>query len=68
MNMEKLKRFVALEDEKKSLAKKLETIKNDLEKLEFELIPDFVEDGVQSMNVDGRTVYIGRDVWAGAAA
>jgi hypothetical protein len=65
--MTSLKRFVELETKKKEIDAELKRVNKELDELESALIPDFVLDGVQSMNVDGRTVYLARDIYAGVA-
>jgi len=64
MNMEQLKEFVCLESRKRELDSELKAIAARLEDLEQALVPQFLEDGVASMKVDGRTVYIARDIHA----
>ncbi len=64
MNMQQLKTFVSLENQKRDLDAELKQVKQDLDELEERLIPQFVEDGVQRMTVDGRTVSIVQDVYA----
>ncbi len=65
MDMTLLKRFVALKDEKKQLDAKLKTIAQTLKELDTAIVPQLIADGVESMNVDGQTVYIANDIFAG---
>jgi len=65
MNMDQLKEFVALEKRKRDLDSELKSIAARLEDLEQALVPQFLHDGVASMRVDGRTVYLARDIYAG---
>jgi len=64
MNMEQLKEFVALEKRKRDLDSELKAIGARLADLEQALVPQFLADGVASMKVDGRTVYIAQDIQA----
>jgi len=67
MNMEQLKEFVALEKRKRDLDSELKAIGTRLDDLEQALVPQFLADGVASMKVDGRTVYIAQDIHASPA-
>jgi hypothetical protein len=62
--MEQLKEFVALEKRKRDLDSELKAIGARLDDLEQALVPQFLADGVASMKVDGRTVYIAQDIHA----
>ncbi len=64
MNMEQLKEFVALETRKRELDSVLKSIAARIDDLEQALVPQFLADGVASMKVDGRTVYIAQDIHA----
>ena len=64
MNMQQLREFVSLENRKKDLDAELKSVKQQLDDLEEALVPQFIEDGVQRMTVDGRTVSIQQDVYA----
>jgi vacuolar-type H+-ATPase subunit I/STV1 len=64
MNMQQLRGFVSLENRKKDLDAELKSVKQQLDDLEEALVPQFIEDGVQRMTVDGRTVSIQQDVYA----
>ena len=65
MDMTQLKEYVALEGEKKDLDAKLKTIAQKLDDLEAAIVPQMIADGVQSMKVDGRTIYLSNDIYAG---
>ena len=65
MNMEQLKEFVCLETRKRELDSELKAIAARIDDLEQALVPQFLTDGVASMKVDGRTVYIAQDIQAG---
>ena len=67
MNMEQLKEFVALETRKRELDAELKAIAARIDDLEQALLPQFLTAGVASMKVDGRTVYIAQDIYAGPA-
>lgn len=64
MNMEQLRGFVSLQNQKRDLDAELKRVKQELDDLEQALVPQFIEDGVQSMKVDGRTVSLGQDIYA----
>jgi hypothetical protein len=64
MNMEQLKEFVCLENRKRDLDAELKGVKAKLDELEEALVPQFIEDGVQSMKVDGRTVSLAQEIYA----
>ncbi len=64
MDMQQLREFVSLENRKKDLDAELKSVKQRLDYLEDALASQFVEDGVQRMTVDGRTVSIQQDVYA----
>jgi|SRR5579885_1413818 len=65
MNMEQLKEFVALEKRKRDLDSELKAIAARLEDLEQALVPQFLNDGVNSMHIDGRQVYLAQEIYAG---
>jgi hypothetical protein len=65
MNMEQLKEFVCLETRKRELDSELKAIAARIDDLEQALVPQFLNDGVASMKVNGRTVYIAQDIQAG---
>jgi len=62
MNTAQLKEFVCLETEKRRLEGELKLTKQKLDDLKQALIPQFLEDGFQSTEIDGRTVYIHAEV------
>ncbi len=64
MNAEQLREFVALEKQKQALDAELRAIKQRLEALEEQLVPQFLADGVVSMKIDGRTVYLAQEIYA----
>ena len=68
MNMEQQKEFVALENRKKELDSELKAIAAQLDDLEQSLVPQFLEDGVQSMKIDGRVVYVAQDIYPSPAS
>jgi len=68
MRMEQLKEFVALENRKKELDSELKAIAAKLDDLEQALVPQFLQDGVQSMQIDGRVVYLAQDIYPSPAS
>lgn len=67
MNIENVKRYVALEKEKAEHEVRVKAINTELAVLEAQIVPDLIADGVDSAKVDGRTVYLARDVYAAPA-
>ncbi len=66
MNIEELKRFVALEDRRAQLEAEVDAIKAESAELEQRLLPDFEQAGMDRVSITGRTVYIERKLWAKA--
>ena len=64
MDMEILAKFVELTAERKSLEAKAKDIKANIDALERQLKEQFIQAGVQSINVDSSTVYLHRQIWA----
>ena len=64
MNIEQLKEFVCLENRKRDLDAELKATKQKLDDLEQALVPQFIDDGVQRMTVDNRTVSLAQDIYA----
>jgi len=64
MNMEHLKEFVALEKRKRDLDSELKSIAAQLEDLEQALVPQFLNDGVNSLRIDNRLVYLAQEIFA----
>jgi len=63
--MEQLKEFVALEKRKRDLDSELKSIAARLDDLEQALVPQFLNDGVNSLRIDGRLVYLAQEIFAG---
>jgi hypothetical protein len=64
VNLEQLKEFVCLENRKKELDAEQKQVKQQLDDLEQVLVPQFIQDGIQKMTVDGRTVSLVHDIYA----
>ena len=64
MNMDQLKEFVSLEKCKKELDSELKAIAARLDDLEQALVPQFLTDGVNSLKINGRVVYLAEDIYA----
>ena len=62
--MEQLKKYVLLATQKKELAKQLENAKEELSKLEPDVLEYMQENGIQNIKVDDHLVYIRKDVRA----
>jgi hypothetical protein len=65
MNMDQLKEFVALEKRRRDLDSELKQIAARLDDLEQALVPQFLNDGVNSLRIDGRLVYLAQEIFAG---
>lgn len=66
MDIEKLRDYVRLRRREAELKAQMESIKKEADDLQHELLEQFGQDGVSSMTVDGMTVYLHRQLWAGA--
>ena len=66
MDTEKLRRYVELDKRKADLKAELSDINSEMDTLEEVLLTQFEQDGIQNMNIDGRTVYLHRQLWASA--
>jgi hypothetical protein len=66
VNIENLREFVALEKKKAELNREIKQTQKALDALDTLLTQQLLDDGVQSVNVDGRTVYLRRDLYASA--
>ena len=63
----KVSRLVALKKEQDALDDRLAVIVKETKVLKAQLAERFAEEGIQRINKDGRTVYLHRQLWAGAA-
>ena len=64
LNMERLKEFVEKDARKQALKRELNQLNKELNELEPELLESFAEEGVESIKVDGRIVFLHRQIWA----
>ena len=64
--IQRLREFVSLTALKRDLETRLKDAKARLDPLEAALIEQFQQDGIQSVNADGYTVYLNRKLFAGA--
>lgn len=60
----KVRRYKELKEAQAASEAEAKAIKDEANKLEAELIDDFAEAGVQNINVDGKTIYLHRSVFA----
>lgn len=60
MNMEQVKRFVALAKRREELDIELKRVTAEMEILDGALRSQFIDDGIQRLNIDDRTVYLRR--------
>lgn len=68
MNLqEQIRSFHELETERRELESQLKDLKKRQEQLKVHLIEAFADNGIQSINVDGLTVYLHRQIWASAS-
>jgi len=63
-NIKDVAEYVALAKQKAELDAEIKRVKASMAKMTDALIAYYVENNVQSQNVDGRTVYLHRQVWA----
>ena len=66
MNMILIKEFVSLENEKAGLEAQLKDVSARRAELKQSILSMFTDANVQNMAVDGRTVYLSRQLWASA--
>lgn len=64
MDVDLVKRFVGLRQRKAALQAELKEVKDELDGIGSDLVEQFLQDGIQNINMDGQTVYIRRRVWA----
>ena len=64
-NMEKVRRAIELRRRKKALNAQLKTVNAELEKLDESLMSGFLDEGVDSIKIDGVTLYPMKRIWAG---
>jgi len=62
MNTDRLHQYVELEDRRRQLEAELDQIKEQMAKLQSEIVDDMSQAGISSMRVKDRTLYIARDV------
>jgi hypothetical protein len=62
-----VRKFIELDEQKRTHEGALEKVKKQLALLETELMARFEHSGMQRLNVDGVTVYLHRQIWAKAA-
>lgn len=60
----KLRRYKELREAQATSEAEAKAIKEEANKLEAELVDEFAEAGVQNINVDGKTIYLHRSVFA----
>lgn len=66
MNAEQLRTFVTLEQQRLDLEIQIDAIKRETAELEAALLPQFEQDAIDRISIDGRTVYVERKLWAKA--
>jgi len=64
MDMERIREYIRLRRLQKEREAEAETIKDQADQIEQQLLEEFAVAGVQNMSVDGTTVYLQRQVWA----
>lgn len=58
-------RFAGIENEIKRLESEVEELKTKKKEIEIELLDKFIDSGTQNTKVNGRIIYVKREVWAG---
>lgn len=66
MNIDDIKRFIAIKKELDDIAIQEAELKRERQELEQIILAEFEEQGVQNMRVDGRTVSLVRTIYARA--
>lgn len=64
MQTDRLREYADLRTEIKELEAKVKELRKTAENIEGQLLNDFANEGVQRMTVDGKTLYLRREVWA----
>ena len=64
-NMDKLRRSVELRRRKKALNARLKEVQKELDELDESTMESFIDEGVNNIKVDGVTLGIRRQMWAG---
>jgi len=59
-----VRRFIGLRQRKATLQAELKEVNDELNAIGSDLVEQFLQDGIQNINIDGQTVYIRRRVWA----
>ena len=59
-----MKKLLRLDAQKKELEEELDEVKKARKEVEEKLLDQFAKAGVKSMNVDGKTVYLHKQLWA----
>lgn len=64
LDTEKVARYAALRQQAKALVTEAEELTAEADRLEAELLEEFAEAGVPRLTINGRTVYVHRQLWA----
>lgn len=64
MDDTKLARFAELAEIEDDLDDQLKAVRKEKAALEAELIEEFLDTGIQRVNVNGRTIYLRKQIWA----
>lgn len=64
LDMDRVREYVRLRRRERELGAQAEEVKAQADVIEQALLEEFAQDGVQSMSVDGMTVYLQRTLWA----
>ena len=64
MNTDRIREFVMLSDEIKEKEDEVEVLKAQRAKLQAAIVEDFAQEGIDSVRMDGRKVYLRRDLRA----
>lgn len=67
-DFERLKGFIELREREAELDAELKAVKAEIEEAKAGIIDRWADEGVSSVKVDRKTVYLHRQVWAGKAA
>jgi hypothetical protein len=62
--LEQVKQIVAIKNQMEELETQLKALKQQYDELEPQVIDYMTQEGLQRLTVDGRTVYVNRQIWA----
>ena len=67
VNSDNLARYVELDARKRELKDEQKQLNAEMRELGDKILRDFEREGIQNLNINGVTLYVHRQLWAGAA-